>query len=87
MALLDYKRRIRADYKFYSQDLINSLFMHPYTKIDFVAHDLNVSRLTASKYLEALTEGGFLEKRRLGRSNYCINTALCQLLAQDEIAP
>lgn len=86
-AQTDYKHRIRADYKFYSQDLINSLFMHPYTKIDFVAHDINVSRLTASKYLEALTEGGFLEKRRLGRSNYYINTALHQLLAQDEIAP
>lgn len=86
-ALLDYKHRIRADHKFYSQDLINSLFMHPYTKIDFVAHDINVSRLTASKYLEALTDGGFLEKRRLGRSNYYINTALYGLLAQDEAAP
>lgn len=85
-ALLDYKHRIRAGHKFYSQDLINSLFMHPYTKIDFVAHDINVSRLTASKYLEALTEGGFLEKRRLGRSNYYINTALYGLLAQDETA-
>jgi len=30
-ALLDYKHRIRAGYKFYSQDLINNLFMHPYT--------------------------------------------------------
>ena len=87
IALLDYKRRIRVGYKFYSQDLINNLFMHPYTKIEFVEQDMSVSRLTASKYLEALTEGGFLEKRRLGRSNYYINTALYQLLAQDEAAP
>jgi Fic family protein len=36
-ALQDYKHRIRADHKFYSQDLINNLFMHPYTKIDFIA--------------------------------------------------
>ncbi len=86
-AQTDYKRRIRAGYKFYSQDLINNLFMHPYTKIEFVEQDMNVSRLTASKYLEALTVGGFLEKRRLGRSNYYINTALYRLLAQDEQPP
>ena len=35
-ALFDYKHRIRAEYKFYSQDLINNLFSHPYTKIDFI---------------------------------------------------
>ena len=86
-AQTDYKHRIRAGYKFYSQDLINNLFMHPYTKIEFVEQDMSVSRLTASKYLEALTEGGFLEKRRLGRSNYYINTALYRLLTQDETAP
>ena len=83
-SLLDYKRRIRADYKFYSQELINNLFMHPYTKIEFVEHDLTVSRLTATKYLEALTKGGFLEKKRLGRSNYYINVALYRLLTQEE---
>jgi Fic family protein len=38
-ALFDYKHRIRAGYKFYSQDLINNLFMHPYTKIEFVKRD------------------------------------------------
>lgn len=85
-AQTDYKHRIRSGYKFYSQDLINNLFMHPYTKIEFVEQGMAVSRLTASKYLEALTAGGFLEKRRLGRSNYYINTALYRLLAQDETA-
>ena len=33
-AIVDYKQRIPADYKFYSQDLIDNLFMHPYTKIE-----------------------------------------------------
>lgn len=83
-ALLDYKRRIRDNYKFYSQDLINHLFMHPYTKTEFVEQDLLVSRVTATKYLEALTAGGFLEKKRLGRSNYYINVALYDLLTADE---
>jgi Fic family protein len=75
-ALFDYKQRIRAGYKFYSQDLINNLFMHPYTKIDFVQRDLQVSRLTATKYLEALTTGGFLRKQKIGRGNYYVNLAL-----------
>lgn len=79
-ALLDYKHRIRDQHKFYSQDLINSLFMHPYTKIEFLQKDLKVSRLTATKYLEALTESGFLEKQKIGRSNYYINHALTRIL-------
>jgi Fic family protein len=83
-ALLDTKHRIRAAYKFYSQDLINNLFMHPYTKIDFVERDLKVSRLTATKYLEALCEGGFLNKVKVGRSNYYVNLALNSILTQAE---
>lgn len=79
--LLDMKHRIRAEFRFYSQDLINNLFNHPYTRIDFVQRDLGVSRLTASKYLEQLTGSGFLEKRKVGRSNYYINRSLYRILA------
>jgi len=79
-ALFDYKHRIREGYKFYSQDLINNLFTHPYTKIEFVQRDLKVSRLTATKYLEALTEGGFVKKHKVGRGNYYVNVALNALL-------
>jgi Fic family protein len=80
-ALFDYKQRIRAGYKFYSQDLINSLFMHPYTKIEFVQRGLGVSRITATKYLDALTEGGFVQKQKIGRGNYYVNLALNAVLA------
>jgi len=79
-ALFDYKHRIRAAHRFYSQDLINNLFIHPYTKIDFIQRDLQVSRLTATKYLEALVEGGFVSKYKVGRSNYYVNVALNQIL-------
>jgi Fic family protein len=79
-ALLDYKHRIRSDYPFYSQDLINNLFTHPYTRIPFVERDLNVSRTTATKYLNVLVEGGFLAKRKVGRSNYYINVVLNRIL-------
>ena len=84
-ALFDYKHRIRAQHKFYSQDLINNLFTHPYTKIDFLQRDLQVSRLTATKYLDALAASGFVQKQKVGRSNYYVNQALNQiLLAQGE---
>ena len=79
-ALLDYKHRIRSEHKFYSQDLINHLFNHPYTKIDFLQHDLQVSRLTATKYLDALASSGFLQKQKIGRGNYYINLALPPIL-------
>jgi Fic family protein len=79
-ALFDYKHRIRDGYKFYSQDLINNLFMHPYTKIEFIQRDLKVSRLTATKYLDALVDGGFVDKQKVGRSNYYVNVALNKIL-------
>ena len=82
-ALQRMKHRIRNDYKFYSQDLINNLFNHPYTKIEFVERDLKVSRLTATRYLEALTKGGFLEKKKVGRSSYYINRELVSILTGD----
>jgi len=78
--LMDYKHRIRAGHRFYSQDLINNLFSYPYSKIEFVQHDLKVSRLTATKYLEALTTAGFLRKRKIGRSNFYINLPLYGIL-------
>jgi Fic family protein len=79
-ALLDYKHRIRDQHKFYSQDLINNLFSHPYTKIEFLQRDLNVSRMTATRYLDALCGTDFLIKRKIGRGNYYVNVALNQIL-------
>ena len=79
-ALMDYKHRIREQHKFYSQDLINNLFSHPYTKIEFLQRDLQVSRMTATRYLDALAETGFLAKQKVGRSNYYVNLALNKIL-------
>ncbi len=81
-AMLDYKHRIRERFKFYSQDLLNNLFSHPYTKIDFLKRDLRISRLTATKYLDILAKVGFLRKKKMGRSNYYINTVLFDLLTK-----
>jgi Fic family protein len=84
--LLDVKHRVRAQYpRFYSQDLINNLFTHPYTKIEFVMNDLGVSRVTATRYLNTLVEGGILTARKVGRSKYFVNEPLCAILTGDAL--
>jgi Fic family protein len=80
-AFQDYKQRIRKQHKFYSQDLINNLFTHPYTKIEFLQKDLKVSRVTATRYLDELCATEFLQKRKIGRTNYYINIPLARILA------
>jgi Fic family protein len=66
--------------KIYSQDLLNNLFNHPYTKIEFIVEELGVSRITATKYLDQLVKHGFLTKQKIGRANYYINDPLYKLL-------
>lgn len=80
------KQRVRDNYRFYSQDLINNLFNHPYTRVEFLQRDLGVTRLTATRYLDALARDGVLEKTRVGRNNYYINRPLFALLSGDEQA-
>lgn len=86
-AMQHYKHRIRDKFSFYSQDLINHLFCHPYTKIDFVTEALGISRPTAAKYLDELTAEGLLHKEKLGKSNYYINIALYDILSGKAISP
>lgn len=84
-AMLDYKHRLRANHRrLYSQDLINNLFRHPYTKIEFVMNDLGVSRLTATRYLDLLSASGFVAKHRMGRANYYVNLSLADILIRAE---
>jgi Fic family protein len=73
----DYKNQIRAKHpKFYSQDLLNNLFRHPYTKIEYLQNDLGVSRITAMKYLNELSDSGLLQKNKIAKFNYYINQPL-----------
>lgn len=48
-----YKHEIRKNFRFYSQDLLNILFRHPYTKIEHLEKNLQVSRLTATIFRPA----------------------------------
>jgi len=86
--MLHYKHGIREQLpKIYSQDLLNNLFAHPYTKIELLVNDLRVTRLTATRYLDQLIEKGFLTKSKIGRTNYYINTPLYQLFVDNPDAP
>ena len=45
--MADYKKRIRDNHpRLYSQDLLNNLFRHPYTRIEFLADEVGVVRQT-----------------------------------------
>ncbi len=80
--MAEMKMILRDNYKFYSQELLNNLFTHPYTKIEFIVRDLGVSRITAANYLNKLAEDGVLRKERLGTGNYYVNERLYELLSR-----
>ena len=75
-----YKQEIRSNFSFYSHDLINILFKHPYTKNSFIERELKVHRNTASSYLNSLANYGLLTKVKIGKHNYYINEGLLQVL-------
>jgi Fic family protein len=78
--MADYKQRLRDHPSIrYSHDLLNNLFRHPYTRIEFLQEDLGVTRQTAAKYLDQMAEAGFVEKHQQGRNNYFVNTPLIDL--------
>lgn len=79
--MAEMKNNLRSSYSFYSHDLLNNLFAHPYTKVEFLQTELVVSRATAQRYLESLTKDGVLEKRALSRTNYFVNTRLYSVLS------
>lgn len=83
--MMEFKQTLRNNYKFYSQDLLNNLFKHPYTKIEFIERDLGVSRITAANYLNRLAKDGLLIKKKLGVGNYYINERLFAILTKDTI--
>ena len=76
----EYKQILRPLFgKNYKHELLNNLFYHPYTKIEFMQRDLMVQRKTASKYLNKMVDEGILIVVKIGRENYYINQALIAL--------
>ncbi len=82
-----FKNVVRSKYsRIYSQDLINNLFRHPYTRIDFVMDELAVSRPTAASYLDKLANDEDLPLVKIseGRNNYYVNIDLVNLLSNGQ---
>jgi len=75
------KFKIREELpKIYSKDLLEILFMHPYTKIEFLVDGLGIHRDTASRYLKKLEKVGVLSLIKIKNSKYFINIELFELL-------
>ncbi len=66
--------------KIYSKDLIEILFMHPYTKIEFLVDYLGITRQTASKHLKELENIELLKSIKIKNSKFFINTKLFTML-------
>lgn len=76
----EYKNVLRPLFgKLYKHELLNNLFFHPYTKIEFIERDMQVTRNTASKYLNMIVNTGLVEKVKVGKTNYYFNTKLIDL--------
>jgi Fic family protein len=56
------------------------LFLHPYTKIEFLVDRLKLHRQTASKYLKEIEKLGVLKEIKKGRGSYYINIELYEYL-------
>tara|TARA_R110001592_G_scaffold155956_1_gene386073 strand:+ start:8508 stop:9581 length:1074 start_codon:yes stop_codon:yes gene_type:complete len=69
--------------KVYRKELIELLFEHPYSKIEYVVERLGVERKAASRYLKQLEEIGILESQKIGRETIYINTELIEILKRN----
>jgi len=66
--------------KIYSKDLVEILFMHPYTKIEFLVEGLGIYRDTAGRYLNKLNTLGIVQEVKIKNSKFFINTKLFERL-------
>ena len=86
--MADVKVRMRALMpKSYSQELLNNLFRHPYTRPAFVEADLGVSHPTAVRHLDDLARHDFVRKVRAGRNIYYIHDRLIRLFMEASRGP
>ena len=78
--MAEFKTVLRPKFgKQYRHELLNNLFFHPYTKVEFLEKEMMVSRITANRYLNALVKTGLIERIKIGRSYYYINLPLMNL--------
>ena len=79
--------RIRATSAGSNSDLLDVLFEQPYCRIANVIERCNVSRPTATKWLNELVAAGVLDDHRVGRERLFINHAFFDILLRDDAEP
>lgn len=62
--------------------LVNVLFAKPFCRISDVVEKCGVTRLTATKWLEALQQAGILEDKKVGRDRIFINRRFYDILRE-----
>lgn len=78
--MANFKMVLRPKFgKQYRHELLNNLFFHPYTKVEFLEKELMVSRVTAQRYLNSLMETGLIDRVKIGRAYYYMNVPLMRL--------
>lgn len=78
--MADFKSVLRSKFgKQYRHELLNNLFFHPYTKVEFLEKELMISRVTAQRYLNLLMETGLIDRVKIGKAYYYINVPLMNL--------
>ena len=80
---VDYVRENAS--KIYSKELVETLFVHPYCKVEFIVESLGVERKAASRYPHQLVEIGVLEVQKVGKENIFINRVLMGILKKANI--
>lgn len=81
--MADFKSVLRPKFgKLYRHELLNNLFFHPYTKVEFLEKELMVSRATATRYLNELCETGLIKKIKVSRSYYYMNLPLIEMFTR-----
>ena len=66
--------------KIHSKELVNLIFTEFYTRISSVENELNVTRKTASNYLNELAETNILTVEVRGKDKIFINRRLIELM-------
>lgn len=78
--MADFKSVLRPKFgKQYRHELLNNLFFHPYTKVEFLEKELMISRVTAQRYLNLMMETGLIDRVKIGKAYYYINVPLMNL--------
>lgn len=79
--MLSYKNEfIKKLPKIYSDEFLDSLFFEVYTRINYIESRCDVTRQTATTYLNQLVDAGLLEYEKVGRESIYKNVRLINLL-------